>query len=205
MSNLPTFFVDPAKQRTTEVAAAQWSGGLNRGGSNAPGIGINTGGYDPKVSDWPNTTFNGAANMPYNGASGHIGLVSTSPANRIAAFQGADNNDTLQFVTTAGAIAPGGALITGVVNRTGLTVPSGARVWGTLTVAGTLLMGEEGFEEEQAQLAKEAEEAEDEEEAEAKADAEAEAEVEEAERRAEEDASERHTRAKGGRGRPRGR
>jgi hypothetical protein len=199
MPNLPTFFVDPAKQRTTEVAAAQWSGGMNRAASNAPGIGINTGDHSPKVSDWPNTAPPAVA-MPYNANSGHIGLVSTSPANRIAAFQGADNNDTLQFVTTAGAIAPGGALITGVVNRTGLTVPSGARVWGTLTVAGTLLMGEEGFEEEQAQLAKEAEEASDE----AEADAEAEAEVEEAERRAEDEASER-TRAKGGRGRPRGR
>ena len=55
----------------------------------------------------------------------------------LTADQGVDRNDELSFVQTAGDVAPGGALVAGVVNRTGKTVPTGAWAWGTKTVAGT--------------------------------------------------------------------
>jgi hypothetical protein len=139
MPNLATYFVDTTKRRTTEVPKANWVDGMNLGGSNAPGIGINTGGYDPKLTDWPNQTFGNATvpadPIPYFGESSHIGLVAGINNRLNVVVTPADTNDQLEFVVTAAAVAPGAPLIAGVVNRTGVTVPSGARAWGTVTVA----------------------------------------------------------------------
>ena len=122
--NIVTYMLNSTLVRSGEVTGADWVGGLNRGGSCAPGVGINTGDYDPKDTDWSRQVRD-----PQN--SQHLGTAGAV----IQAIQGADVNDQLSFVQTAGDIAPGGALITGVVNRTGKTVPSGSWAWGTKTVA----------------------------------------------------------------------
>lgn len=165
--NLPSFFIDPA---TVTARNAEFAGtpltdndgggtyadpylGMNRGGSNAPGIGINTGDFDPKLDDWTlldqgqgDAGATPLARTPQNSqhiggeglggtlpsSGGSEGLTDVKPVNAVIA---ADFNDTMAFVQTAGEIAPGADLVAGVVNRTGLTVPSGANAWGTTTTA----------------------------------------------------------------------
>ena len=52
--NTATYFVDTAAQRDAEYTGTPFqSVGMNLGGSNAPGIGINSGDTMPKASDWP--------------------------------------------------------------------------------------------------------------------------------------------------------
>jgi hypothetical protein len=53
----------------------------------------------------------------------------------VKVIQGADINDDAEFVQTAAPVDAGDPLVAGVVNRTGLTVPSGANCWGTGTNA----------------------------------------------------------------------
>jgi hypothetical protein len=134
VANLATFFLDVSKQRPAEAATGQWVGGMNLGGSNAPGVGLCTNNPDPKFSDWSNTTFNGAASLP-DAMSGHIGLVSVSPADRINAVQTGDSSDTLKLVTATGPTAPGAELISGVINRSDVTIQAGSRIWGVVVVA----------------------------------------------------------------------
>lgn len=44
MNPNPTAFRDDSEVRSSEVPGASWTNGMNWGGSNAPGIGINQGG-----------------------------------------------------------------------------------------------------------------------------------------------------------------
>ena len=133
--NLPTYYLDSTAVRSGEVPNADWAGGMNLGGSCAPGVGINTGNYDPKVEDWPNSTFNGEDPIPYDGKSSHIGKEA-APNDRIEYVQGADLNDQAVFAgPVSGNIAIDGDMGAGVLNKTGAIVPDGARAWGVLPVA----------------------------------------------------------------------
>ncbi len=129
MSNLAIYNLNGTlvTARAAEVPAADFAGGMNKGGSCAPGIGINTGNYDPKASDWPRIADTAAHD------SQHIGQT----ASALQAVQGADINDTVAFVQTIAAIAPDAVLniATGAVNKTGKTVPSGSWAWGVIPVA----------------------------------------------------------------------
>ncbi len=122
--NLPTFLLS-ANQRAVETPAADWTDGMNRGGSCAPGVGINTGDYSPKPSDWPEIQIAPAQSQ-------QIGFA----AENVTADQDPDFNDTLAFVQADAQTAPGGVLDvgTGAINQTGKTVPAGAWVWGTVPV-----------------------------------------------------------------------
>ena len=138
MANLPTYFNDTTEiaARTVEVPGADWDGGMNKG-TNQNGAGINTGDYDPKLEDWPNSTFNGADTIPYDGESQYIG-IDPGANNKINVIQGADINDVPEFVVAQQDTAPDAGLGTAgaePINRTGKTVPNGSRVWGTRTVA----------------------------------------------------------------------
>ncbi len=122
--NLKTFH-----QGTVDAVAfpnADVTGGVNRGGSNSPGIGINTGDYDPKVSDWSQHVRDPAQGQQIGQTAGDINVD-----------QGADVNDQVSFIQTDGAIAPDGemAALSGVFNRTGKTIPSGSWAWGLKPVA----------------------------------------------------------------------
>lgn len=131
MANLPTYFKAPVGQRAPGGGGglgltSDWTSGSNQGGSNAPGIGIATGEYSPKTSDWSSHE-----RLLYE--SGQIGQAKDD----ITVDEGADENDEMSYVLTAGAIANNAELKvgTGAINKTGVTVPSGAWCWGVVTVA----------------------------------------------------------------------
>lgn len=134
--NAPTAFYDTAEvsTRAAEVPDADWATGVNRAGSCAPGVGINTGEYDPKDSDWADTDFNGVNALNYLGASQYIGIDPGGNLAVTALDPVADEWRNAGFIETTGAVAPGAVLgqISGndFINRTGLTVPSGSKAWG---------------------------------------------------------------------------
>ncbi len=125
MANLPTYFAAPSGQRSP-ATAGQFSGGANQGASCAPGVGIGTGDYSPKSSDWSEHE-----RLLYE--SGQLGQATDD----ITVDEGADTNDEVSFVLTAGNIANDAELKagTGAINKTGGTVPSGSWCWGVVTVA----------------------------------------------------------------------
>lgn len=151
--NMTTFFQDAA---TTTARNAEYPGtpltdppgdgtfadpylGCNRAGSNAPGIGVNTGAVDPKLPDWTVLDQAGAARSPQDSQHlGGDGLGAGSTDNEPVRFiQGADVNDTASFsVADTAAVADAiYDIATGALNKTGATVAIGDRIWGPIPVA----------------------------------------------------------------------
>jgi hypothetical protein len=139
--NLPSYSLNATSvtARQGETPNADWDGGLNRGGGNNMGVGINTGDVNPKAQDWSLNDQNGAARDPQN--SQHIGGSGLDDGdqvtNAVRAIQSGDVNDTLAFVT-ANQTAEDGEVadtVTGTVNRTGKQVTAGQNLWGTIPVA----------------------------------------------------------------------
>lgn len=142
--SLPTYFLNATSvaARNAEMAVSgQFAGGMNLAGSNAPGVGINTAGYDPKLQDWSTEDQHAAARVPQDSAHiGNTGLgagtegVGTIPLNAVI---GADLNDTLSFIVALAQAAPGvgfGAVNANPINRSSRTIEIGDRAWGTNTV-----------------------------------------------------------------------
>jgi len=133
--NLKTFFRDTVLTTATKPQApnADWDDtdgkGCNRAASNSPGIGINTGDYGPKATDWPRID-------PTYGLGQNIG-TDNGVNNRITLDQGADQNDQVVFVAADADTAPEAVLdaTTAAVNKTGATVPAGEFVWGSIPIA----------------------------------------------------------------------
>ena len=141
--NLATYLLNAATvaARNAEITGTPFSSeGMNLGGSNAPGIGINTGDINPKLSDWTTLDQAAAARDPQD--SQHIGGDALGDGDQtsepVRCIQGADVNDTLGFsVADTAAVADavydvGG---TGAVNKTGETVAICDRIWGPIPVA----------------------------------------------------------------------
>lgn len=120
--NLKTFFQGAVT--AAQFPNADLVGGLNKGGSCSPGVGVNTGDYDPKVTDWSRDVRN-----PQNGQN--IGGVAAP----LTVDQGADINDQVAFVEATGAVAPDADIIAGVANKTGKTLESGNWAWGLKAIA----------------------------------------------------------------------
>lgn len=141
--NLATYHLNGTSvtAREAEVAAADFAGGVNKGGGNAPGIGINTGAVViPAAERFTLLDQAEAARDPQD--SQHIGgdgLGAGDQTNApILAVQGADINDTLSLITAAAQATDGQGVEagnTGTVNRTGATVEIGDVIWGTNTAA----------------------------------------------------------------------
>jgi hypothetical protein len=151
--NLTSFFQDAV---TTTARNAEYTGtpltdppgdgtfadpylGCNRAGSNAPGIGINTGAVDPKLEDWTVADQAAAARTPQN--SQHIGGdglgAGSTDTEPVRFVQGADVNDTASF-SVADTAAVADAIYdtgTGALNKTGATVAIGDRIWGPIPTA----------------------------------------------------------------------
>jgi hypothetical protein len=129
--NLPTYYLDSAEvtARSAEVPDADFAGGMNKGASNAPGVGVNTGDYDPKVSDWPRPAVQPTTVQDSN----KIGGVATG-LNVVDATFG--DTALCAFVEAlTGAIAPDGIIENNVagfamINRTGKTIPQNSWAWG---------------------------------------------------------------------------
>lgn len=128
--NLPTFYQDPTltAARLAEVTDADFVGGMNKGASCAPGLGINTGDINPKTQDWATPIGVPAAHQ----TSQSIGQTATSMFTLDPATAGDD--ELLAFVTATGAVVPGGTIETvnalAVVNRSDSTMQSGDSAWG---------------------------------------------------------------------------
>jgi hypothetical protein len=133
--------------RQAQVADADWVGGMNLGNC-APGVGINTGDYGPKLSDWATSDWNGVNAAPYDGLSQFLGGI--DPAEAVDAdtgngTEGQTNqvvltdptlaaNDGFTYIVAAADVADGDPLGTNIINRTGVTVPTGAYCWGSLEI-----------------------------------------------------------------------
>jgi hypothetical protein len=126
-TNLATYYIDSAARtpREVQVPLADWDGGMNTGASNAPGVGINTGDYNPKESDWPRPVAAVLEQSQIIGGvqSGLFAIDATFGPTALVAF-----------VQATAAVAPDATIATvsgfPMVNRTGKTVPNGAWVWG---------------------------------------------------------------------------
>lgn len=116
--------------------------GCNRAGSNAPGIGINTGNIDPKLTDWSILDQAEEVRIPQD--SQHIGGdglgagdATVNPINAVVDPFGVvaiDFDDTLSYIVALAQAAPGvgfGALNADPINRTAVTIEIGDVAWGT--------------------------------------------------------------------------
>ena len=124
--NYKTFYQGPAGQRgsASVFGTTDWSGGVNKGGSCAPGIGINTGDYSPKTSDWSQHERDPQNSQAIGQA---VGAVVSDPDGV---------NDNVSFVQTIASTPNDGQVgATGVFNRTGVTLASGVWFWGHKPVA----------------------------------------------------------------------
>ena len=129
--NLTTFYVDDAAVaiRELETPNANWEDGVNRGGSNACGIGINTGNYDPKESDWP---------RPETPAFQTSQIIGGTPSDLSmkSDYGGGLAGDVVRtaFVQASAPVLPDGVIaeVSGVdiLNKTGQTIPADAWAWG---------------------------------------------------------------------------
>jgi len=110
--------------------------GMNRGGSNAPGIGIATGYVDPKLDDWTTLDQDAAVREPQD--SQHIGGNGLGDGDQakepLRMIQGTDVNDTASFSVATANAAPDAVYDSGsgALNKTGATVSIGDRIWGPI-------------------------------------------------------------------------
>lgn len=118
--------------------------GMNRAGSNAPGIGIATQVIDPKLEDW--SILDQAEDPRTPQDSQHLGGdglgagdETVNPLNVILdPFGTPDFNDTLSYIAAVVQAAPGAGYNTAdadPINRSNRTIEIGERLWGTNTVA----------------------------------------------------------------------
>lgn len=116
--NLAAYYQAPSGQRAT-VSGADWAGGMNKGASNAPGIGVSTGLINPKTTDWDRTQ-----RLAFE--SGQFGLAKDD-----ISVTGTDDVGFLQSVAETAVGAQIG--LTGYYNKTGAVVPAGSWLWATTT------------------------------------------------------------------------
>ena len=155
--NIPTFELDaaavtarnaeytgtPLTDTTGDGTTANPYLGGNRAGSNAPGIGICTGFvYVPNGGDtrlgWTQLDQAGAARIPQD--SQHIGGnglgAGDDSVEPIRLIQGADVNDTANFVVADTIAAPDAVCdsVSGAVNKTSETTAVGDLLWAPVPV-----------------------------------------------------------------------
>lgn len=137
--NLATSIGIAGSARQAQVSGAAWDDGMNYA-SCQPGIGINTGNFSPKPSDWAEVADTAAHPSQFIGGIDPAESTGADTGNGgttevdLLAIQGADINDNVAFVeadgsTVADAVADAA---TGAVNKTGVTVPAGAWLWGVI-------------------------------------------------------------------------
>ena len=123
-TNLATYEFDQTLKaaREAEVPLADFDGGMNKGGSNAPGIGVNTGNYDPKAQDWPRIEDTEPHNSQHIGQDPDSLYVDTGPLDQVAFVQAEGDTDPDDPLDTT----------TGALNKTGAVVPEDAWCWGVI-------------------------------------------------------------------------
>ena len=123
-TNIPTYAANLTVRtaRQAEVPDASFSNGMNNG-SCSGGLGINTGDYDPKATDFSRIEDTTPHQTQLIGGSGVAAGDNTSFA--IRTVQGADVNDEVAFVQADASTAPDAVLdvTTGAVNKQVLQFP----------------------------------------------------------------------------------
>jgi hypothetical protein len=126
-----------ARAAETWLNDPDFAGGMNKGGSNAPIIGLSTNVPDPKSTDWPRVNQTAAQLSQHIGGvpdvDGDVGAAGFA----VQVVFGADVNERSAFVSADQSTAVGAVLdaTTGAVNRSDATVASGAFIWGVIPVA----------------------------------------------------------------------
>ncbi len=130
--NLPTYYVDsvPVTAREAEVPAADFTGGMNKGGACAPGMGVNTGDYSPKDSDWPEVEQVIDSNQIGDVASGLFCEDATFGDTALVGF--APPDPAAPVVADAEINFDVASSGFGNFNRTGKTIPIGGWTWGPI-------------------------------------------------------------------------
>ena len=133
--------------RQAQVPDADWDDGMNHASCQA-GVGINTGDYDPKLSDWAESAFAGNDPIPYWGLSQFVGGIDNDTgvdADTGVGAEGQTNqyrlfdptnaeNSGFTYAQALVATPPDAEIITNIINRTGKTIPSGSLAWGSLEI-----------------------------------------------------------------------
>lgn len=130
-TNITQYYIDSTARtpRESETPNADWTGGMNDGASNAPGVGINTGDYDPKESDWP---------RPASSVIQDSQIIGGDPSGIFVIDETFGPDSLTSFLQAAAEVAPD-AIIGSVAgfqmfNRTGKTIPAGSWVWGVADI-----------------------------------------------------------------------
>ena len=129
--NQPTVYHDSGvrAEREPEVPVASFVDGANPGASNAAGIGINTGDYGPKDTDWPHMDAR-IQDSQY---------IGTDPSGVNAPYDVLGVGTLVAWSQANGDVAPDGIIDVDVggtgfasINRTGKTIPDGEWTWGVV-------------------------------------------------------------------------
>ena len=139
--NKPIFYRDVTEiqARLAEVGgnAEKFTDGCNRGVANGA-VGINTGDYDPKITDFPRITH-------FGGPASYIGKLAEATANFEDSMVGLLNegDQASEISKRVGFDVAGSATADGadygtlpVTNLSGKTIPSGGWAWGFEAVGG---------------------------------------------------------------------
>ena len=130
-TNLTTYYVDSTARglRELDVPLADFDEGMNDAASNAPGIGVNTGNYGPSTSSWAqDSTDERMQDSQIFGedASGLNCIDGTFGATALVGFSVAAapiaDGDPIDADVDGSGFA--------IVNRTGVSIPTGAWCWG---------------------------------------------------------------------------
>lgn len=130
-TNLTTYYVDSTARglRELDVPLADFDEGMNDAASNAPGIGVNTGNHSPSTSSWAqDSTDERMQDSQIFGedASGLNCIDGTFGATALVGFSVAAapiaDGDPIDADVDGSGFA--------IVNRTGVTIPTGAWCWG---------------------------------------------------------------------------
>jgi hypothetical protein len=126
-TNLVSYYVDTTARaaRAAEVPNASFSNGANNAASNANGIGVTTGSYNFKESDWPRPAASSLLTSQQIGETRRNLFVND-------ATLGADSLTSL--VKAAAPVAPDATIATvsgkAMKNRTGVTIPADGWTFG---------------------------------------------------------------------------
>lgn len=124
--NKPQFYQAPVGQQTT-APDADYVGGANRGGCNAPALGICTGVAGVKSEDWSDDERLIYESQAIGQTTEDVTLYDPITP---------DNNNEVSYVQADGDIAVDAEIKagTGALNRTGEVIPTGTWAWGEVLV-----------------------------------------------------------------------
>jgi hypothetical protein len=130
-TNLVTYYVDSTARtaREAEVTLASFDDGCNDAAACAPGIGINTGNHSPSTDSWAQDVSDERlqdSQIFGEAASGLNAIDATFGPTALVGFSVAAAPVLADGVIDADVDGTGFAL----VNRTGVTIPTGAWSWG---------------------------------------------------------------------------